>query len=244
MRSSRSVRAAIAVALTPLALAAQDAQQQRVELHGFGSWNYGSTNTDNLYLGGKKNGTSSNSSLSLNASGALSDRFSVSSQVQLDFVTAGATTTNLDYVFGEWRFTDALKLRAGQVKQPFGIYTEVYDVGTIRPFLALPQSRGTRTRAEGEAVYERMLQFGRELRARDKLVGSESLASLDRAARVQVRGGKPQVVDGPFAEAKEMVGGFFLLDCRTREEALEIARACPAAEWATVEVRETAPCYD
>jgi hypothetical protein len=60
---------------------------------------------------------------------------------------------------------------------------------------------------------------------------------------VRVRGGQAQVLDGPFAEAKEMIGGFFLLDCRTREEALAIARACPAAEWATVEVRETAPCY-
>ena len=107
-----------------------------------------------------------------------------------------------------------------------------------------PAQRGTRTRAEGEAVYDRMVRFGRDLRARDKLVGGESLAALDRASRVQVRGGKPQVVDGPVAEAKEMVGGFFLLNCKTREEALAIARECPAAEWATVEVRETAPCYD
>ncbi len=104
--------------------------------------------------------------------------------------------------------------------------------------------RATRSRAEGEAVYERMLQFGRELRAQDKLMAAESLASLDaQAARLQVRGGKPVVLDGPFAEAKEMVGGFFLLNCATREEALAIAARCPAAEWATVEVRETAPCY-
>jgi hypothetical protein len=52
------------------------------------------------------------------------------------------------------------------------------------------------------------------------------------------------VLDGPFAEAKEMVGGFFLLDCKTREEAVAIAQRCPAAEWATVEVRATAPCYE
>lgn len=105
--------------------------------------------------------------------------------------------------------------------------------------------RATRTRAEGEAVYERMLQFGRELQGRGKLLAAESLASLDAgAARVEVRAGKPQVLDGPFAEAKEMIGGFFLLDCKTREEALAIARACPAAEWATVEVRATAPCYE
>jgi hypothetical protein len=106
-----------------------------------------------------------------------------------------------------------------------------------------PAQRGTRTRAEGEAVYERMMQFGRGLRARDQLVGGESLLSYDRGARVKVRGGKAQVLDGPFAEAKEMVGGFFLLNCKTYDEALAIAAQCPAAEWATVEVRETGPCF-
>lgn len=104
--------------------------------------------------------------------------------------------------------------------------------------------RATRTRAEGEAVFDRMVRFGEALRERGQLLAVESLATQDaRAARIQVRGGQAQVVDGPFAEAKEMVGGFYLLNCATRDEALAIARQCPAAEWATVEVRETAPCY-
>lgn len=104
-----------------------------------------------------------------------------------------------------------------------------------------PAQRGTRTRAEGEAVYGRMTQFARELQGRDQLLAVESLVSA--GARVQVRSGRAQVLDGPFAEAKEMIGGFFLLNCRTREEALAIARRCPAAEWATIEVRETGPCF-
>lgn len=103
--------------------------------------------------------------------------------------------------------------------------------------------RATRTRAEGEAVYVRMLRFAAGLKERGLLQAAESLASQDKGVRIQVRGGQPQVLDGPFAEAKEMVGGVFLLNCRTQDEALAIARACPAAEWATVEVRETAPCY-
>ena len=104
--------------------------------------------------------------------------------------------------------------------------------------------RATRTRAEGEAVYDRMVRFADDLKKRDLLLAVESLASQnDSTARVQVRAGKPQVLDGPFAEAKEMIGGFFLVNCKTREEALALARQCPAAEWATVEVRETAPCY-
>ncbi len=107
-----------------------------------------------------------------------------------------------------------------------------------------PEQRRTRTESEGKALYERMLRFGEDLRADGLLVATESLRSHADAARVQVRQGKPRVVDGPFAEAKEMIGGFFLLTCRTRDEAIAIAARCPAAEWATVEVRELAPCFD
>jgi hypothetical protein len=104
--------------------------------------------------------------------------------------------------------------------------------------------RQTRTLPEGEAVYERMVQFAAGLKSRGVLRAVESLASIDQGtARIQVRSGRAQVLDGPFAEAKEMVGGFFLLDVPTREEAVAIARECPAAEWATVEVRAVGPCY-
>ena len=103
--------------------------------------------------------------------------------------------------------------------------------------------RQARGEAEGRAVYERMLGFAADLKARGLLLAAESLASQDGAARVQVGAGRAQVVDGPFAEAKEMVGGFFLLDCKTREEALAIAGQCPAAEWATIEVRALGPCF-
>ena len=103
--------------------------------------------------------------------------------------------------------------------------------------------RQARTPAEGEAVYERMLRFAGDLKTRGVLRAVESLTSQNDAARVKVSNGRVQVLDGPFAEAKEMVGGFFLLDCATREEALTIAGECPAAEWATVEVRAVGPCY-
>jgi hypothetical protein len=103
--------------------------------------------------------------------------------------------------------------------------------------------RAERSEAEGHAVYDRMLRFAGELKARGVLLGVESLVSQHAATRIQVRAGKPSVLDGPFAEAKEMVGGFFLVDCASRDEAVAIARQCPAAEWATVEVRETGPCY-
>lgn len=104
--------------------------------------------------------------------------------------------------------------------------------------------RDIRTEEEGRAVYDRMLRFADDLKSKGLLLGAESLSPQTKAARVQVRSGKPQILDGPFAEAKEMVGGFFLVDCATREEAIAIASQCPAAEWCTVEVRGLAPCYE
>lgn len=104
--------------------------------------------------------------------------------------------------------------------------------------------RAQRSRPEGEAAYESMLRFAESLRARGKLKAVESLASTASAVRVEVDGGKTRLLDGPFAEAKEMVGGFFLLDCNTLAEAIELASECPAAQWATVEVRGLAPCFD
>jgi hypothetical protein len=95
----------------------------------------------------------------------------------------------------------------------------------------------------GQAAYQAMLDWAGDLQRRGLLMGVNSLADTDRGARVQVRGGRATVVDGPFAEAKEMVGGYFLIDVATREEALAIAATCPAAQWATIEVRETGPCF-
>lgn len=105
--------------------------------------------------------------------------------------------------------------------------------------------RAERGETEGRVVYDRMVQWGAALKERGLLIASESLKTQDEsAARLQVRNGKTSVLDGPFAEAKEMIGGFFLLNCKTRDEALAIATTCPAAEWATVEVRGVAPCYE
>ena len=103
--------------------------------------------------------------------------------------------------------------------------------------------RRERTEDEGRALYDSMLKFSADLKARGLLTVSQSLRSDAEAVRVQVRQGKRTMTDGPFAEAKEMVGGYFLLTCKTREEAVAIATECPAAQWATVEVREFGPCF-
>ena len=103
--------------------------------------------------------------------------------------------------------------------------------------------RRSRSPEEGQQAYAQMVHFGEGLKARGLLRASESLRSDSEGVRVTVRDGKPTLLDGPFAESKEMVGGFFLLDCETREQAIAIASECPAAEWATVEVRELGPCH-
>lgn len=94
----------------------------------------------------------------------------------------------------------------------------------------------------GRAAYEDMVRYAESLRGRGVLIGMSSLKA--DGVRLTTSAGEPTVVDGPFTEAKELVGGYFLLDVATREQALALAAECPAAAWAAVEVRETGPCYE
>jgi hypothetical protein len=117
----------------------------------------------------------------------------------------------------------------------------------MMPFVLLiietSEARRNRPPDVGRQAFDQMVRFAERLQARGVLKAVESLKSDAEGVRLEVRNGQRRMIDGPFAEAKEMVGGFFLLDCATKEEALQIARECPAVEWATVEVRETGPCH-
>lgn len=106
-----------------------------------------------------------------------------------------------------------------------------------------PGDREARTDSEGRALYDRMLRFSEDLKQRGLLTMTQSLKTDTAGVRVTHRTQKSVVRDGPFAEAREMIGGIFLLTCESREQAIQIARECPAAEWATIEVRETGPCF-
>ena len=101
--------------------------------------------------------------------------------------------------------------------------------------------RAGRNAEEGTRAYESMLEFAADLKSRGILRAAESLKT--GGVRVATQDGKRVRIDGPFAETKELVGGFFLLDCDDEEQAIAIAGQCPAAAWATVEVRELGPCY-
>jgi hypothetical protein len=105
-----------------------------------------------------------------------------------------------------------------------------------------PRGREVRSEAQARERYESMVRYSEDLKERGLLTLSQSLTSERSGARVRVQGGEMSVVDGPFSEAKEMIGGFFLLTCDSRDQAIAIARECPATRWATVEVREAGPC--
>jgi hypothetical protein len=77
------------------------------------------------------------------------------------------------------------------------------------------------------------------LRASGHFIEAEALEPARATATVRVRGGKTQVTDGPFTEAKELVAGFYLIEARDLNEAVEIASRIPSAPLGTIEVRPT-----
>lgn len=111
--------------------------------------------------------------------------------------------------------------------------------------LVVMEAKGRREGRPAETAQrerEAMDAFVDTLRGRGVYLSSQSLRSLADATRVSSHGGRPRVVDGPFTEAKELVGGILLVDVATREQAVALAAECPATAWASIEVREAGPC--
>ena len=84
----------------------------------------------------------------------------------------------------------------------------------------------------------RMMKLNEDLHAAGALLALDGLHPLSKGARVSYRGGKPVVTDGPFAEAKEVVGGYWIIKAASKDEALEWARRIPADDGDIVEVRQ------
>ena len=91
--------------------------------------------------------------------------------------------------------------------------------------------------AEREAGLPVLVELHRSLRDAGLLVGVQRLRSTDSATSVRVRGGETEIIDGPFAVTKEVLAGYYLLECADLDEALEQAARLPMARWGTVEVR-------
>lgn len=90
---------------------------------------------------------------------------------------------------------------------------------------------------EWHALRQEVLDYVGGLQREGKLLATNALQSARRSATVRVREGRTTVLDGPFAEAKEHIGGFFLIEAADREEALRIAAGWPSARIGAIEVR-------
>ncbi len=93
---------------------------------------------------------------------------------------------------------------------------------------------------ERTAVYARYTSFAEEAGAAGVLADGGELAATTSATTVRVRDGETLVTDGPFVESKEALGGYFLFECASIEEAVDWAARIPGADHGAIEVR---PCY-
>lgn len=91
--------------------------------------------------------------------------------------------------------------------------------------------------AEREREMPMFVELHRSLREAGLLVGVQRLRSADSATSVRVRDGETGITDGPFATTKEILAGYYILECADLDEALRQAARVPAARWGTVEVR-------
>jgi hypothetical protein len=93
------------------------------------------------------------------------------------------------------------------------------------------------SQSEWQALRQETLEYVETLRAKGQLIDTRPLQSATTASTVRIRGGRLSVTDGPFAETKEQIGGFFLIEAGDLDEALRIAAQWPSARIGSIEVR-------
>ena len=115
-------------------------------------------------------------------------------------------------------------------------------------FMMLMIPKGYETAAPGtmpdaDAVGA-MMKYNEELQKAGVLLALDGLHPPSMGARVTFAGGKPKATDGPFAEAKEVLGGYWMIQVKSKEEAVEWAKRCPAGPNETIEVRQVQEMSD
>jgi hypothetical protein len=90
---------------------------------------------------------------------------------------------------------------------------------------------------EAKSMLAEYVEFGDEMGKRGVLRGGERLRPTSDATTVRVRDGEVLTTDGPFAETKEQIGGYYLVDCKDLDEAIEVAAKIPGARLGSIEVR-------
>ena len=91
--------------------------------------------------------------------------------------------------------------------------------------------------SERDHCYEESTQLTHDLNADGKYITAAPLHSVSTATSVRIREGKTLVTDGPFAETKEQLGGFYMVEANDLDDAIRIAERVPPARWGTVEIR-------
>ena len=94
---------------------------------------------------------------------------------------------------------------------------------------------------EQQKIFAAYMAYTEAMKKAGVWLGGEALQATDTGSRVRMDAGKAHVVDGPFTETKEVLGGYYLMEVKSKEEAVEWAKRCPAAAHGTVEVR---PIWD
>jgi hypothetical protein len=105
------------------------------------------------------------------------------------------------------------------------------------------ESAGPGAAPSAEAVGA-MMKYNESLKKAGVLLALDGLHPPSAGVRVSFPAGKPQVTDGPFAEAKETLGGYWMIQVRSREEAIEWAKRCPASPNETIEIRQVHEMVD
>jgi hypothetical protein len=90
---------------------------------------------------------------------------------------------------------------------------------------------------EGRQMMAEYGEYTQMIKDRGAMLGGEALEPSTAATTVRVRDGKVSTTDGPFAETKEQLGGYYLLDCKDLDEAIDLAAKIPGARWGAIEVR-------
>jgi hypothetical protein len=104
-----------------------------------------------------------------------------------------------------------------------------------------PTVAATMTEAEGREVVRDYFAYTQRLQDAGAFLGGNPLEDTDAATTVRVRDGQRLLTDGPFAETREVLGGYYLIECDTLDEALDHAAACPGSKRGSIEVRPIMP---
>jgi hypothetical protein len=102
---------------------------------------------------------------------------------------------------------------------------------------ASEQDWATQTEEQAQAVNQEYMAFTKDIIDRGLMKGGEALQPTATATTVRVREGDTLTTDGPFAETKDQLGGFYLVDCKDLDEAIEVAARIPDARRGSIEVR-------